>query len=102
MKHSNKPRDIKLGMFKIWMRLYTDEIEDFVKKYYKSYNRRGMECFKHRYLLLEDTYTAGAALDMNSDVFNAFLRKFRKSMLIALENAYRSGDYRKITHRDED
>ena len=88
-KHTDK----MVGMFKIWMRLYTDEVPGFVKKYNPDYDRVGLTCFVHRYLYLQSDKVACAQLNTTEAEFKKRIKAFRASVIVALANAYDKDDF---------
>lgn len=80
-------------MFKIYNRLYTDEIPDFMQKYLPGHDKDALEAFKHRWMYFEKEDEIAAALKIDKSTVKVWLRVWRSNMDSALRNAYESGDF---------
>lgn len=90
---SGNHTEVELGMFKIWNRLYTDEVPKFVAEFCDNYNEQALEAFKHRWLYMEDAATASVAMGITVKKFKKLLKAFRVDMETALKVAYSSGRF---------
>lgn len=97
MKHvlkTKKPNYKDLCKLKIYNRLYTDEIPDFIAKYHPSYDVDGMKVFKCRWMYFNTAKEIVSECGLNSrDDIKVHLHIFRVDFSIALDKALESGDY---------